>query len=130
MCYTKGHTSKDTKEKLMTYEVGIEDIALLIKPLGDGRIETCIYKDPDNILDDEELDVALQIAVSMSAFFELLVDEDQSEIMDMLKEKLDNKMQEILDTETSEYVEDGTPLYTSEGNIIRINRFTKTKGTC
>jgi|TARA_R110000803_G_scaffold84786_1_gene151040 hypothetical protein len=114
----------------MTYEVGIEDIALLIKPLGDGRIETCIYKDPDNILDDEELDVALQIAVSMSAFFELLVDEDQSEIMDMLKEKLDNKMQEILDTETSEYVEDGTPLYTSEGNIIRINRFTKTKGTC
>jgi hypothetical protein len=66
----------------------------------------------------------------MSAFFELLVDEDQSEIMDMLKEKLDNKMQEILDTETSEYVEDGTPLYTSEGNIIRINRFTKTKGTC
>ena len=114
----------------MTYEVGIEDIALLIKPLGDGRIETCIYKDPDNILDDEELDVALQIAVSMSAFFELLVDEDQSEIMDMLKENLDNKMQEILDTETSEYVEDGTPLYTSEGNIIRINRFTKTKGTC
>jgi len=129
MCYTKGHTSKDTKEKLMTYEVGIEDIALLIKPLGNGRIETCIYKDPDNILDDDELDIALHVAVSMSAFFELLVDDDDNElagIIDLLKDKLDDKMQEILNAEESEIV----PLYTSEGNVIRINKFTKTKGTC
>lgn len=129
MCYTKGHTSKDTKEKLMTYEVGIEDIALLIKPLGNGRIETCIYKDPDNILDDDELDIALHVAVSMSAFFELLVDDDDNElagIIDLLKDKLDDKMQEILNAEESESV----PLYTSEGNVIRINKFTKTKGTC
>ena len=113
----------------MTYEVGIEDIALLIKPLGNGRIETCIYKDPDNILDDDELDIALHVAVSMSAFFELLVDDDDNElagIIDLLKDKLDDKMQEILNAEESEIV----PLYTSEGNVIRINKFTKTKGTC
>ena len=113
----------------MTYEVGIEDIALLIKPLGNGRIETCIYKDPDNILDDDELDIALHVAVSMSAFFELLVDDDDNElagIIDLLKDKLDDKMQEILNAEESESV----PLYTSEGNVIRINKFTKTKGTC
>lgn len=129
MCYTKGHTSKDTKEKLMTYEVGIEDIALLIKPLGNGRIETCIYKDPDNILDDDELDIALHVAVSMSAFFELLVDDDDNElasIINLLKDKLNDKMQEILNADESESV----PLYTSEGNVIRINKFTKTKGTC
>jgi|TARA_R110000782_G_scaffold187280_3_gene277487 predicted RNA-binding protein associated with RNAse of E/G family len=113
----------------MPYEVGVEDIALLIRPLGNGRIETCIYKDPDNILDEDELDEALQVAVTMSAFFELALD-DSTGIMETLKEQLNDKMHEIMSMNSSEYEDDVVPLYTSEGNVLRINRFTKTKGNC
>jgi len=131
MCYARGHTTKDTKEKFMTYDVGVEDIALLIRPLGNGRIETCIYKDPDNILDEEELETAFHIAVSMSAFFELLADDDDSDIItELLKSRLEKKMKEILDTETDEDTDKVEDLYTAEGNVIRINKFTKTEGTC
>tara|TARA_R100000935_G_scaffold53759_1_gene81861 strand:- start:439 stop:786 length:348 start_codon:yes stop_codon:yes gene_type:complete len=115
----------------MTYEVGIEDIAVIIKPLGDGRIETCIYKDPDNVLEEEDLDLAIQVAVTMSAFFELVAsDDDEMEVLASLKERLEEKIQEIMDADESIFEEDSLPLYSSEGNILTINKFTKTKGTC
>ena len=115
----------------MTYEVGIEDIAVIIKPLGDGRIETCIYKDPDNVLEEEDLDLAIQVAVTMSAFFELVAsDDDEMEVLASLKERLEEKIQEIMDADESIFKEDSLPLYSSEGNILTINKFTKTKGTC
>ena len=120
----------------MSHELGKEEIAVLIRPLGDGRVETCIYKDPDNILDDEELEIALQVAVTMNAFFELVVNDDL-DIMGELKEKLEEKIQEIMDSDNDdddedadEYENDGGPLYTSEGNVLKINKFTKTKGRC
>ena len=115
----------------MTYEVGIEDIAVIIKPLGDGRIETCIYKDPDNVLEEEDLDLAIQVAVTMSAFFELVAsDDEEMEVLASLKERLEEKIQEIMDADESIFEEDSLPLYSSEGNILTINKFTKTKGTC
>ncbi len=113
----------------MSHELGKEEIAVLIRPLGDGRVETCIYKDPDNILDEEELELALQIAVTMNAFFELALDEDL-DIMGTLKERLAEKVHEILKADSKEQEEDTGPLYTSEGNVLKINRFTKTKGSC
>jgi hypothetical protein len=39
-------------------------------------------------------------------------------------------MKEILDTETDEDTDKVEDLYTAEGNVIRINKFTKTEGTC
>jgi hypothetical protein len=112
----------------MSHELGIEEIAILIKPLGNGRVETCIYKDPDNILDEEELELALQVAVTMNAFFELALDEDL-DLMATLQDRLEEKIQEILDDDDDEE-EDAGPLYTSKGNVLKINRFTKTKGRC
>ena len=113
----------------MSHELGIEEIAILIKPLGNGRVETCIYKDPDNILDEEELELALQVAVTMNAFFELALDEDL-DLMATLQDRLEEKIQEILDDDDDDEEEDAGPLYTSKGNILKINRFTKTKGSC
>lgn len=116
----------------MSNEIGIEEIALLIKPLGDGRIQTCIYKDPENILEDNELDLAIQVAVTMSAFFELVADEEDEEasMMKVLKDKLERKVHEIMTEDLLDYEEQTLPLYTAEGNILKINRFTKTKGSC
>jgi|TARA_R110000823_G_scaffold255452_1_gene377506 copper homeostasis protein CutC len=113
----------------MSHELGIEEIAILIKPLGNGRVETCIYKDPDNILDEEELELALQVAVTMNAFFELALDEDL-DLMATLQDRLEEKIQEILDDDDDDEEEDAGPLYTSKGNVLKINRFTKTKGRC
>ena len=114
----------------MSHELGKEEVAVLIRPLGDGSVETCIYKDPDNVLDKEELELALQIAVTMNAFFELALDEDL-DIMGALKERLAEKVQEILEADDDDEQEEDTgPLYTSEGNVLKINRFTKTRGSC
>ena len=115
----------------MSHELGIEEIAILIKPLGNGRVETCIYKDPDNILDEEELELALQVAVTMNAFFELALDEDL-DLMSTLQDRLEEKIQEILDDDDADgdEEEDADPFYTSKGNVLKINRFTKTKGSC
>jgi copper homeostasis protein CutC len=115
----------------MSHELGKEEIAVLIRPLGNGRVETCIYKDPDNTLDEEELEIALQVAVTMNAFFELALDEDL-DLMATLQDRLEEKIQEILDDDDDDddEEEDAGPLYTSKGNVLKINRFTKTKGRC
>jgi len=111
----------------MSHEVGEEEIAILIKPLGDGRIETCIYKAPDNSLGDESLELALDVALTMTALFELALD-DESSFMEDVKLSVEAKIQEIMDDVDDD--EDEGPSYTSEGNVLKINRFTKTKGSC
>jgi len=112
----------------MSHEVGEEEIAILIKPLGDGRIETCIYKAPDNSLGDESLELALDVALTMTALFELALD-DESSFMEDVKLSVEAKIQEIMD-DVDDDEEDEGPSYTSEGNVLKINRFTKTKGSC
>ena len=112
----------------MAHEVGEEEIAILIKPLGDGRIETCIYKAPDNSLGDESLELALDVALTMTALFELALD-DESSFMEDVKLSVEAKIQEIMD-DVDDDEEDEGPSYTSEGNVLKINRFTKTKGSC
>jgi len=111
----------------MAHEVGEEEIAILIKPLGDGRIETCIYKAPDNSLGDESLELALDVALTMTALFELALD-DESTFMEDVKLSVEEKIKEIMDDMDEE--EDVRPSYTSEGNVLKINRFTKTEGSC
>ena len=111
----------------MAHEVGEEEIAILIKPLGDGRIETCIYKAPDNSLGDESLELALDVALTMTALFELALD-DESTFMEDVKLSVEEKIKEIMDDMDEE--EDVRPSYTSEGNVLKLNRFTKTEGSC
>ena len=112
----------------MSHEVGEEEIAILIKPLGDGRIETCIYKAPDNSLGDESLELALDVALTMTALFELALD-DESSFMEDVKLSVEAKIQEIMD-DVDDDEEDEGPSYTSEGNVLKINRYTKTEGSC
>jgi len=110
----------------MSHEVGEEEIAILIKPLEDGRIETCIYRAPDNSLGDESLELALDVALTMTALFELALD-DELTFMEDVKLSVEAKIKQIMEEIEEENVR---PSYTSEGNIIKINRFTKTEGSC
>jgi len=59
--------------------------------------------------------------------FELALDEE-SDILDGLKASVEAKIQEIMN-DTMEEEQEG-PAYSSEGNVLKINRFTKTKGSC
>ena len=111
----------------MSGDIGEGEVAILIKPLGDGRIETCIYKSPDNDMDEDALELALDVALTMNALFELALDEE-SDILDGLKASVEAKIQEIIN-DTMEEEQEG-PAYSSEGNVLKINRFTKTKGSC
>jgi len=113
----------------MAHEVGEEEIAILIKPLGDGRIETCIYKAPDNSLGDESLELALDVALTMTALFEIALD-DESTFMEDVKLSVEEKIKEIMDDMNDDDEEEAGPSYTSEGNVLKINRFTKTEGSC
>jgi len=111
----------------MSSDIGEAEVAILIKPLGDGRIETCIYKSPDNYLDDDALEIALDVALTMNALFELALDEE-SDILEGLKASVESKIQEIMNDSMER--EQEKPIYTSDGNVLKINRFTKTKGSC
>ena len=63
----------------------------------------------------------------MNALFELALDEE-SDILDGLKASVEAKIQEIINDTMEE--EQEKPIYTSDGNILKINSFTKTKGSC
>ena len=112
----------------MSHKLGIEEVAILIKPLGEGRIETCIYKSDENTMDDEDLDVALNVALTMNALFELAM-EEESDLITELRDKVQDKIDEIIEGDYDDEL-DVAPSYTSEGNILKINKFTKTKGSC
>lgn len=128
VCYGQGCYAQNKKERLMSHKLGIEEVAILIKPLGEGRIETCIYKSDENTMDDEDLDVALNVALTMNALFELAMDEE-SDLITELRDKVQDKIDEIIEGDYDDEL-DVAPSYTSEGNILKINKFTKTKGSC
>jgi len=112
----------------MSHKLGIEEVAILIKPLGEGRIETCIYKSDENIMNEEDLDIALNVALTMNALFELVMDEE-SDLIAELRDKVQDKIDEIIEGDYDDELDVG-PTYTSDGNILKINKFTKTKGSC
>ena len=111
----------------MPYVLEDDEIAILIKPMGDGRIGTCICKSDDHELSDEQLTEAMGVGLAMIGLFELLNDDDDG-IYDDVKEALENKVERLLaDNQVPQVAE---PTYTAEGNVLRLNAFTRTKGSC
>lgn len=111
----------------MPYVLEDDEIAILIKPMGDGRIGTCICKSDDHELSDEQLTEAMGVGLAMIGLFELLNDDDDG-IYDDVKEALENKIERLLaDNQVPQVAE---PTYTAEGNVLRLNAFTRTKGSC
>ena len=112
----------------MPYVLEDDEIAILIKPMGDGRIGTCICKSDDHELSDEQLTEAMGVGLAMIGLFELLNDDDDDGIYDDVKEALENKIERLLaDNQVPQVAE---PTYTAEGNVLRLNAFTRTKGSC
>ena len=103
----------------MSHELGEEE----------GRIETCIYRAPDNEMNEEDLELALDVALTMNALFELALD-DNSGFMEDVKSDVEAKIKQIMLEANEEEDKEEGPMYTSEGNILKINRYTKTKGSC
>ena len=111
----------------MPYVLEDDEIAILIKPLGDGRVGTCICKSDDHELSDEQLTEAMGVGLAMIGLFELLNDDDDG-IYDDVKEALEDKVERLLaDNQVPQVAE---PTYTAEGNVLRLNAFTRTKGSC
>ena len=49
----------------MPYVLEDDEIAILIKPMGDGRVGTCICKSDDHELSDENLTEAMGVGLSL-----------------------------------------------------------------
>ena len=127
VCYKDCDTSKDKKEDLMAYTLEDDEIAILIKPFGNGRIGTCICKSDDHILEKEQLSDAMGVALAMVGLFEIMND-DEEDLYSNVKEELEYKVQKLL--RDNEIEEEKEPVYTTDGNLITLNAFTKTKGNC
>ena len=113
----------------MPYVLEDDEIAILIKPMGDGQIGTCICKSDDHALSDEQLTEAMGVGIAMIGLFELLND-DHDGIYEEVKIALDNKVEQLLaDNQVAQEAE-MEPVYTTEGNVLRLNVFTRTKGSC
>jgi len=113
----------------MPYVLEDDEIAILIKPMGDGQIGTCICKSDDHELSDEQLTVAMGVGLAMIGLFELLNDDDDG-IYDDVKEALEDKVERLLADNQVPQDDKLEPTYTAEGNVLRLNAFTRTKGSC
>ena len=79
----------------MPYVLEDDEIAILIKPMGNGQIGTCICKSDDHELSDEQLTEAMGVGLAMIGLFELLNDDDDG-IYDDVKEALEDKVERLL----------------------------------
>ena len=113
----------------MPYVLEDDEIAILIKPMGDGRIGTCICKSDDHELSDEQLTEAMGVGLAMIGLFELLND-DNDGIYDDVKEALEDKVERLLEDNQVPQDNKLESTYTAEGNVLRLNAFTRTKGSC
>ncbi len=113
----------------MPYVLEDDEIAILIKPMGDGRIGTCICKSDDHELSDAQLTEAMGVGLAMIGLFELINDDDDG-IYDDVKEALENKIERLLADNQVPQDNKLESTYTAEGNVLRLNAFTRTKGSC
>ena len=113
----------------MPYVLEDDESAILIKPMGDGRIGTCICKSDDHELSDAQLTEAMGVGLAMIGLFELLND-DHDGIYDDVKEALEDKVERLLEDNQVPQDNKLEPTYTAEGNVLRLNAFTRTKGSC
>ena len=113
----------------MPYSLDDNEIAILIKPMGNGQIGTCICKSDDHELTDEQLSDAMSVGLAMIGLFELLNDDD-SDMYEAIKFALEDKIERLLEENLEPNDESSEPTYTTEGNVVTLNAFTRTKGTC
>ena len=113
----------------MPYVLEDDEIAILIKPMGDGCIGTCICKSDDHELSDAQLTEAMGVGLAMIGLFELLND-DNDGIYDDVKEALEDKVERLLEDNQVPQDDKLESTYTAEGNVLRLNAFTRTKGSC
>jgi hypothetical protein len=113
----------------MPYVLEDDEIAILIKPMGDGRIGTCICKSDDHELSNAQLTEAMGVGLAMIGLFELLND-DNDGIYDDVKEALEDKVERLLEDNQVPQDDKLESTYTAEGNVLRLNAFTRTKGSC
>lgn len=113
----------------MPYVLEDDEIAILIKPMGDGRIGTCICKSDDHELSDAQLTEAMGVGLAMIGLFELLND-DNDGIYDDVKGALEDKVERLLEDNQVPQDNKLESTYTAEGNVLRLNAFTRTKGSC
>tara|TARA_R100000935_G_C2772664_1_gene138320 strand:+ start:150 stop:503 length:354 start_codon:yes stop_codon:yes gene_type:complete len=117
----------------MPYTLEDDEIAILIKPMGNGRIGTCICKSDDHEMSDEQLADAMGVGLAMIGLFELLNDDDDEVYEDVrfaLEERVELLLEENqvpMDDEDEDVPQSS---YTSEGNVLTLSAFTKTKGNC
>ena len=106
-----------------------DEIAILIKPRGVGRLGTWICKSDDHELSDAQLTEAMGVGLAMIGLFELLND-DNDGIYDDVKEALEDKVERLLEDNQVPQDDKLESTYTAEGNVLRLNAFTRTKGSC
>ena len=109
----------------MGYEIGDDEIAIVISPIdydkpdkwrGDSNVSIAIS--PDHDLPDSVINGIVEIATMMSAFLDL--SNEQPYLYALVKEHRDYLI--AMDEEEEK------PIVTKEGNVYRLNKWTKTKG--
>ena len=112
----------------MPYTLEDDEIAVLIKPMGDGRIGTCICKSDDHEMTDSALADAMGVGLAMIGLFELMNDDDTG-VYEEVKLALEDKVERLLEGNEDEE-DESEPMYTAEGNVLTLSAFTRTKGSC
>jgi len=113
----------------MPYTLEDDEIAVLIKPMGDGRIGTCICKSDDHEMTDDQLSDAMGVGLAMIGLFELMNDDDTG-VYEEVKLALEDKVDRLLEGGDEGDEDTPEPTYTAEGNVLTLNVFTRTKGSC
>ena len=113
----------------MTYELGDDEVAFIIRPTSkgslegwDGTVTTGIAVGSNFFYSDAVLHDLVYIATLCSAFLDLM--ESDEEVMEMVVDHRRNLMME----ELSRRQEEDKPLQELKGEVINFNAYTKTKG--
>lgn len=112
----------------MGYQLDDGEVGIIIKPhldedgSWDGTISTGLALDPDAWTDRRDLATIIHVATMMASFSIFI--EENPEFYEAIEEIRNRSMGITAD----EYYEDEEEEVTTEGNVIKLNRWTKTHG--
>ena len=117
----------------MTYRVKDDEVVILIKPildddgLWDWELKTGIFIGKELATVNEAAGrAALDAAVSMAAVLGFI--KDYPDFVDELTEYKEDILQDMFPEQYAAAVRDTDDSYTTDDNVIRLNRWTKTEG--
>jgi hypothetical protein len=123
----------------MSYEVKPGEIAIVLRPMEDtngdwsGRLNTGLIFGPEK--HEDAMRMALDIAITMAATERFLEDypefmEDYDYYKNLLLQEIfpDAHAAAVAEVEAEEVEADGGVAYEKHDNVIRLNRWTETKG--